>query len=49
MSFVLTLIPSEYSWTIQFFKADGLNALQAWVIACIFFVFGELFFYDFLF
>ena len=22
-------------------KADGLNALQAWVIACIFFVFGE--------
>ena len=23
-------------------KADGLNALQAWVIACIFFIFGEL-------
>ena len=22
-------------------KADGLNALQAWVIACIFFVFGK--------
>ena len=22
-------------------KADGLNALQAWVIACIFFIFGE--------
>ena len=21
-------------------KADGLNALQAWVIACIFFIFG---------
>ena len=25
--------------------ADGLNALQAWVIACIFFVFGELYSY----
>ena len=22
-------------------KADGLNALQAWVIACIFFIFGK--------
>ena len=22
-------------------KADGLNALQAWVIACIFFIFGN--------
>ena len=24
-------------------KADGLNALQAWVIACIFFIFGKVF------
>ena len=23
-------------------KADGLNALQAWVIACIFFIFGKI-------
>jgi len=27
-------------------KADGLNALQAWVIACIFFIFGALFEYS---
>ena len=28
-------------------KADGLNALQAWVIACIFFIFGKVFPCDF--
>ena len=26
-------------------KADGLNAMQSWVICCIFFVFGALFEY----
>ena len=51
MSLKLAFLPSSSqvnifnTTTTNSPKADGLNAMQSWVICCIFFVFGALFEY----